>query len=96
MYSSYEPRRVAQDLEIGNSYLREKNYRGAEFRFEDVLEYQPDNPEATFKLAEALARLGKDDEAHEAYGAYLQIAPHGVFAERARKARSQLENKKVR
>lgn len=79
MYSSYEPRRVAEDLEIGNSYLREKNYRGAEFRFEDVLEYQPDNPEATFKLAEALARRGKDDEAHEAYGAYLQIAASWCF-----------------
>ena len=96
VYSSYKQPRIAEDLEVGNSYLKERNYRGAEFRFEDALAYQPDNPEAAFKLAEALAKLGRKNEALGAYTRYLQIAPDGVFAKRARKEQIQLENRKPR
>ena len=96
VYRSYDERRIAEDIERGNSYLKTKNYRGAEFRFEDVLSYQPDHPEATFKLAESLAKLGKTDEAREYYDAYLKIAPNGSFAEQAKKAREQLATKRRR
>jgi hypothetical protein len=52
VYRSYEKRRVGEDLKIGDEYLKVKNFRGAEFRFEDALTYEPNNAEATFKLAE--------------------------------------------
>ena len=91
VYSSYEKRRVAEDLEVGNSYLKEKNYRGAELRFRDALTYEPDNPEATFKLAESLAKLGNKAEACQRYTDYLKIAPNGEFAERAKDALRKLQ-----
>jgi len=83
VYNTYEKRRVAEDFELGDDAMKHKNYRGAEFRFEDVLTYEPRNPEATFKLAEALSKLGKKAEACSTYNAYLEIAPTGAFADRA-------------
>jgi tetratricopeptide (TPR) repeat protein len=93
VYRSYDERRIAEDIEQGNSYLKTKNFRGAEFRFEDVLSYQPHHPEATFKLAESLAKLGKTEEAKQYYDAYLKIAPRGSFAEQAKKALERLATK---
>ena len=93
VHRSYDERRIAEDIEQGNSYLRTRNFRGAEFRFEDVLSYQPHHPEATFKLAESLATLGKTEEAKQYYDAYLKIAPNGSFAEQAKKALERLATK---
>ena len=93
VYRSYDQRRIAEDIEQGNFYLKKRNYRGAEFRFEDVLSYEPDHPEANFKLAESLVKLGKADEAKGYYEAYLKIAPNGNFAQQAKKALEQLEAK---
>jgi tetratricopeptide (TPR) repeat protein len=89
-YSAYDKGRVAEDIDLGNSYLKRKNYRGAEFRFEDALSIEPDNVEATFRLAESLARLDHGDEAQRQYEAYLKIAPNGIYAAQARKALAQL------
>jgi tetratricopeptide (TPR) repeat protein len=62
----------------------------AELRFRDALNYKPDQPDATFKLAESLNRLGKNDEAKQEYQAYLKIQPDGPYAERARIALQRL------
>jgi outer membrane protein assembly factor BamD (BamD/ComL family) len=70
-----EDRKFAKDMEIGSYYFRNKNYRGAMFRFRHALDSKPGQPEATFKLAESLNRLGKKDEAEEAYTAYLKDQP---------------------
>jgi TolA-binding protein len=71
-------------MEVGDFNFRMKNYRGAELRFRDALTIKPEQPEATFKLAASLLKLGKDDEAKEAYQAYLKIHPNGSHAEQAR------------
>jgi tetratricopeptide (TPR) repeat protein len=85
IYKSYEQKRVVEDLELGDAHMKERNYRGAEFRFEDALQYEPDNPEATFKLAEALQNLGRKNEACIQYKNYLKIEPSGAFSDRAKK-----------
>jgi tetratricopeptide (TPR) repeat protein len=88
---SLDRSRVADDIEVGDSYLKRKNYRGAEFRFEDALSIEPDNAEATFKLAESLAKLGRADEARTLYEAYLKMAPpNGIFVMQAKKALAHL------
>jgi TolA-binding protein len=79
-------RRVAEDLQLGDIYLNKRNYRGAEFRFEDALEYEPGNPEATFKLAQSLQYLGRKDEACTQYKKYLEADPSGAFSDRAKKS----------
>jgi len=90
LYKSYEQRRMAEDFELGDDYLKRKNYRGAEFRFEDVLQIEPNNAEATFKLAEALRNLSRNAEACAHYKNYLGIAPDGAFADRAKKGLQKL------
>jgi hypothetical protein len=90
IYKSYEKKRVGEDLGLGDTYMKERNYRGAEFRFEDALQYEPDNPEATFKLAEALQNLGRKAGACTRYKNYLEIEPTGSFSDRAKMALQKL------
>ena len=78
-------------MEVGDFNFKDKNYRGAELRFRDALNYKPDDPEATFELAESLQRLGNSDEAKEGYQTYLKVQPDGPYAERARTALQRLE-----
>jgi hypothetical protein len=87
---SQEERVFAEDMEIGSYAFKYKNYRGAELRFRHALEYKPGQPDATFKLAESLDKLGKSDEAKEEYQAYLENQPNGSYAERARTALQRL------
>jgi tetratricopeptide (TPR) repeat protein len=90
IYKSYEKKRVAEDLEAGDAYMKRRNYRGAEFRYEDALQYEPENPEATFKLAESLQNLGRKAEACTQYTNYLNIEPSGAFSDRAKKGLQML------
>jgi tetratricopeptide (TPR) repeat protein len=87
---SKEDRDFAEDMDMGKYHFRNKNYRGAMFRFRHALELKPGEPEATFKLAESLNKLGKREEAMEAYQAYLGNQPGGAHAEQARAALEQL------
>ena len=87
---SEEEREFAKDMEVGEFNFEEKNYRGAELRFRDALNYKPDQPDATFKLAESLDKLGKNCEAKQSYQTYLNIQPDGLYAERARIALQRL------
>jgi Tfp pilus assembly protein PilF len=75
---------------MGDAYLKQRNYRGAEFRFEDVLQFEPDNPEATFKLAQALQNLGRKSEACTQYKNYLEIDRSGAFSDRAKQGLQKL------
>jgi Tetratricopeptide repeat len=85
-----EEREFAEDMEIGTYAFKYKNYRGAELRFRHALEYKPGQPDATFKLAESLDKLGKSDEAKQEYQAYLGSQPNGSHADRARAALERL------
>lgn len=83
-------------MEAGALYFKDKNYKGAESRFRDALDYKPDQPDATFRLAETLDGLGKSDEAQATYQAYLRIQPNGTFVEKARIALQRLGKKSAR
>ena len=72
-----------------------KNYRAAESRFREAVEFTPDNAPAHFKLAQALEKLGKIDEARANYEIYLKADPNGEFAPAARKALSQVQANSV-
>lgn len=82
----------AKDIDVGDFYLTEKkNYKGAELRFRDALEHKPNDPTATFKLAQALEGLKAADEARDTYAAYLKLEPNGPFAVQAKKALDRLQ-----
>lgn len=85
-------REFANDMDVGKMYLKEKNYRGAEFRFRDALDRKPDQPEATFHLAKSLEMLSKSDQARQTYKAYLRLQSDGTYADQARQALHRLDS----
>jgi TolA-binding protein len=83
-------REFAKNFDVGDTYFKGKNYKAAESRFREALEYKPDDPDATYMLAESIAKLGKAREAREVYESYLKLSPRGPGADRARKALQEL------
>jgi tetratricopeptide (TPR) repeat protein len=85
-----EERAYVRDLEIADFYLKSKNYQGAAMRYRDALGEKPEDPEATFKLAKALERLGEKDGARCTYQDFLKVGSSTPFTEEARKALGRL------
>jgi len=54
-------------IDSGNAAIRVKDYDGAARRYASAVAIRPDDPAAYYGLGMALARLGRDDEAREAY-----------------------------
>lgn len=84
-------RKFQNDMDAGDLYFKHRNYTGAELRFRDAFNYKPNEPDATFKLAETLSQQRKNDEARALYEAYLKIQPRGRYSERARKGLQRLQ-----
>ncbi len=79
-------REFAKNFDVGDTYFKGRNYKAAESRFREALEIKPDDPDATYMLAESIAKLGRFREAREEYESYLKLSPRGPSADRARKA----------
>ena len=90
---TWNPHRAQKDVEVGEFYLKRKNYRAAEDRFREALEYKPGDAVATYRLAESLDALGQYPEAIKNYQEYLKIPSNDKFAPDAKKALARLEKK---
>jgi tetratricopeptide (TPR) repeat protein len=89
----YDPHRAVKDLEVGNYYLKLKNYRAALERFHDALLYKPGDAEATYGLAVTQEKLQLFNQAYKSYNRYLEILPDGPRAGEAQNALDRLERK---
>ena len=87
----WNPHRADKDIEVGDYYFREKNYRGAEGRYRDALLYKPNDALATYRLAQIFDKTDRPDEARQYYQAYLKILPHGPYASDCHKALERLQ-----
>lgn len=85
-----EQTRVADDLKIGQFYMKDGNAQGAYLRFKDAVERAPDDPEAHYRLAEAAAKLNKRDEAALHFKETLRLDPDGDFDKESRKGLGRL------
>jgi tetratricopeptide (TPR) repeat protein len=81
-----EEKAFRKNREVADYYFKERNWSAAESRFRDALRAKPGDPETVFFYAETLSRLNRPEEARDAYSAYLEDAPNGVYAERCRTA----------
>ncbi len=88
----YNPHKAEKDVEVGDFYYSQKNYKGAESRYAEALEYKPNDAEATYKLALAKEKLGEKEDALASYQSYLKILPDGPRAKDAEKAIERLTN----
>jgi tetratricopeptide (TPR) repeat protein len=82
----FDPHRAAKDDEVGEYYLKLKNYRAALDRFHDALLYKPNDAEAMYGLAITQEKLDLLDQADQSYRKYLQILPHGPKSSEAQDA----------
>jgi len=90
-FRTFDPHRASKDIEIGDFYFKKKNYAAALDRYRESLLYKPNDAFANFRMAQALEKLARLDEAVECYEAYLKILPNGPQAEAAKKALEKLK-----
>ena len=90
-FHTFDPHRAAKDIEVGNFYFKKKNYGAALERYREALFYKPNDALANFRMAQALDKLARVDEAVEHYQEYLKILPNGPEAEEAKKALEKLK-----
>lgn len=95
-FHAWDPHKAAKDVEVGDFYFKDKNYRAAESRYSEALQWKPNDAEATFKLGQAQEKLGKKEDAVKNYEAYLKILPGGEFASEAKKAIDRLQSGRLK
>ncbi|HZW79292.1 MAG TPA: hypothetical protein VFF50_02365 [Candidatus Deferrimicrobiaceae bacterium] len=90
-FHTWDPHKAAKSIEVGDFYFRRKNYRAAEGRYRDALQYKDNDAVATIRLAVCLEKLGVLDDARVEYENYLKILPHGPESAQAQKAIDRLK-----
>jgi tetratricopeptide (TPR) repeat protein len=86
----WDPHRAAKDIEVGDYYFKQKNYRAALDRYKEALEYKPNDAAANFHLAQCYEKLNDNDQAAKHFQEYLKILPQGELAPVARKELDKL------
>jgi tetratricopeptide (TPR) repeat protein len=80
-----EDGRIENDLAAADLYMKNGNYRGALLRYQDTLQYDPQNDTALFGIAEVSCRQNRTAEAMAQYKSYAKNYPQGKFALKAEK-----------
>jgi len=88
----WDPHKAMKNVEIGDYYFKQQNYRGALSRYCEALQYKPKDAVATFRTAEALDKLGDLGSAQGYYEDYLKILPKGPFAAQCTKALARIKS----
>lgn len=89
----WNPLRAMKDIEVGDFYYNEGNYKAALSRYREALQYKPRDAAATFKLAQALEKDKEFEEARVRYQEYLTILKDGPRAKDAQKALERLNKR---
>jgi tetratricopeptide (TPR) repeat protein len=77
-----------KDVDVGNYYMANKNWRGALSRFQSAMVLAPENPDVYWGLAECYRHLGQFADARTNYEKVAQYDPdskHGKDAQKALK-----------
>ena len=90
-FHPWNPYRAAKDDEVGDFYLKRKNYRAALARYQDALVWKDNDAVANFRMAQCYEKLDQPDEAITHYQEYLKILPQGPFSKDAQKALERLK-----
>lgn len=77
--------RIADDLNVADLYMKNGNYRGALWRYQDVIQYDPENDAALFGVADANCKLNNTVEAMTQLKSYAKSHPQGKHAVEAEK-----------
>jgi tetratricopeptide (TPR) repeat protein len=82
----YKPPSAWKSVEIGNFYLRKRNYPGALSRFQEAVKTDPYYPGGYLGLGKVYEKLGFKEKALNAYRRYLDLLPSAKDAVEAKDA----------
>ena len=91
-----DERKGAASRDVGEFYFDRGNYRAAESRFVQALQFNPSDPRAMYDLARSLQKLNQALQAISRYQACIDLEPAGLYADRSRKALQDLTRADVR
>ncbi|HEY6271806.1 MAG TPA: tetratricopeptide repeat protein [Terriglobales bacterium] len=80
----YVPPGPAKCVEIGNFYLKRKSYKAALSRFQEAAKTNPEYAPAYLGLGKTYEKLGRPQDALDAYHRYLDLLPSDKDAEEAK------------
>lgn len=92
--SPYQPPAAWKSVEIGNYYLRKKDYPGALSRYKEAVQTDPHYPGGYLGMGKVYDKLGFKEKALDAYRKYLDLLPSAKDALEAKdvqKAVARLE-----
>ena len=80
-----EDGRIADDLKVADLYMKNGDYRGALLRYQDTLQYDPQNDTALYGIAETMCKENLTAEAMARFKSYARNNPQGKYALKAEK-----------
>jgi tetratricopeptide (TPR) repeat protein len=90
-FHAWDPHKALKDIEVGDFYLKRKNYRAALDRYQEALVWKPNDAIANFRMAQCFEKLDQPQEARTHYEEYLKILPHGPLSAEAQKGLEKLK-----
>jgi len=90
-FHPWDPHKALKDIEVGDFYLKRKNYRAALDRYQEALVWKPNDAIANFRIAQCLEKLNQPQEARNHYEEYLKILQHGPLSAEAQKGLEKLK-----
>jgi tetratricopeptide (TPR) repeat protein len=87
----YSPPGPAKSVEVGNFYLRRKDYKGALSRFEEAVQTDPNYAPAYLGLGKVYEKTGVTQKALDAYQKYLDLLPSDKDAEDAKEVHRAMD-----
>lgn len=87
----YSPPAAWKSVEIGDYYMRRKNYRGALSRYQEAVTTDPDYARGYLGLGKACEKLHFPQKALDAYQKYLDLLPSAKDAEEAKAVHRSIE-----
>jgi tetratricopeptide (TPR) repeat protein len=88
---AFSPPGPAKSVEIGNYYLRRKDYKGALSRFEEAARTNPNYAPAYLGLGKVYEKTGARQKALDAYQEYLDLLPSDKDAEDAKEVHRAID-----
>lgn len=88
---NYTPPGPAKSVEVGNFYLRRKDYKGALSRFEEAVQTDPNYAPAYLGLGKVYEKTGVRQKALDAYQKYLDLLPSDQDAQNAKEVHRAID-----
>lgn len=82
---------AAHDVDVGDYYFEQKDYRAALTRYRDALEEKPDDAAIRVRLGRVLEKLNQIPEAIEQYRAAQKLAGPEKWSDEAKSALQRLQ-----